>query len=232
VLADLDEPEGVAAAAKELLQRHGRVDILFHNTGGPRPGRFLELTLDDWDAAFRHIFTSALVLTRAVLPGMLEACWGRLLYSTSSGVVTPLPLLHLSNVARSAVAALAASLAPEVGPYGVTTHVLAPGHIITERQQQMQRYRAQHEGVSLEEYRRREQGSIAVARFGRVEEVAALAAFLASDEAGYLTGLVHPIDGGFSRMVPIYSEVYTRDVVGGERWTASDLRVTSCDSVE
>jgi len=229
-LADLEQPDAVAAAVEDLLARAGRIDILFHNTGGPRPGRFLDLSLEDWEKAVRHILYSAVILTRGILPGMLANRWGRLIYSTSSGVITPLPLLHLSNVVRSAVAALAASLAPEVGPFGVTTHVLAPGHIVTERQQEMQRYRAQQERLPLEEYRKREQGAIAVARFGRPEEVAALAAFLASDEAGYLTGQIHAVDGGFSRMVPVYSEIYTREVVGVQQWVTNDSLITSSDS--
>jgi 3-oxoacyl-[acyl-carrier protein] reductase len=230
VLADLEQPAAVEAAVDEVLAHVGRVDILFHNTGGPRPGRFLDLTVSDWERAVSHILYSAIILTRGVLPGMLANRWGRLIYSTSSGVITPLPLLHLSNVVRSAVAALAGSLAPEVGPYGVTTHVLAPGHIVTERQQEMQRYRAEREGMPLDEYRKREQGAIAVARFGRPEEVAALAAFLASDEAGYLTGQIHAVDGGFSRMVPVYSEIYTREIVGVQQWVTSDSLVTSSDS--
>jgi len=229
-LADLEQPDAVAAAVEDLLARAGRIDILFHNTGGPRPGRFLDLSLEDWEKAVRHILYSAVIVTRGILPGMLANRWGRLIYSTSSGVITPLPLLHLSNVVRSAVAALAASLAPEVGPFGVTTHVLAPGHIVTERQQEMQRYRAQQERLPLEEYRKREQGAIAVARFGRPEEVAALAAFLASDEAGYLTGQIHAVDGGFSRMVPVYSEIYTREVVGVQQWVTNDSLITSSDS--
>lgn len=232
VVADLSDREQLQRATEDLLHYAGHVDILFHNTGGPRPGRFLTLSLEDWEQALRHIFDSALLLTRALLPAMIERRWGRLLYSTSSGVIEPLPLLHLSNVTRSAVAALALSLAPEVGPYGITTHVLAPAHIITERQQQMQRYRAEQEGLPIDDYRRREQGALAVARFGTPADVAALAAFLASDEAGYLTGIIHPVDGGFTRMVPVYSEVYTREIVGGDRWPKVHSNAISTDCTE
>jgi 3-oxoacyl-[acyl-carrier protein] reductase len=219
-VADFRRPEEVEAVGRAALEALGHVDILFYNTGGPKPGRFLELTPEDWEEAYRLILDSAIRLTRTVLPGMVERAYGRLLYSTSSGVVMPLPLLHLSNVMRAGVAALALSLAPEVGPFGITTHVLAPAHIVTARHLSMQRYRAEKEGLSPEAYRLRELRTIPVGRFGRVEDVAALAAFLASEEGGYLTGQVHPVDGGYTRMVALYSEVYTADFteerLGGE----------------
>jgi len=208
-VADFRRPHEVERAAREALSVLGGVDILFCNTGGPKPGRFLELSLEDWEEAYRLVLDSAIRLTYFVLPGMVERNFGRLIYSTSSGVVMPLPLLHLSNVMRAGVAALALSLAPEVGPHGVTTHVLAPAHIVTQRHLSMQRYRAEKEGLSPQAYRLRELRTIPVGRFGKVEDMAALAAFLASEEAGYLTGQIHPVDGGYTRMVALYSEVYT-----------------------
>lgn len=184
------------ALGRAAIEAMGGVDILFANTGGPKMGSFLDLTLNDWEVAYRLILESAIGLTRAVLPCMMEQRWGRLLYLTSNGVLHPLPQLHLSNVLRSAVAALVRSLVSEIGPYGITAHVLAPGSIETERRQHNIHSRARSEGRTPEEIDEREQGQIAVKRLGTVEDVASLAAFLSSNEAGFLTGTTINIDGG------------------------------------
>lgn len=210
ISSDFTRPESVERMLEEVDRVLGRVDILFYNTGGPKPGFFHEITMEEWERGYRLILDSALRITRHVLPGMKEQGWGRLLYSTSSGVVNPLPLLHISNVMRAGVVALAKGLAPEVGPHGITTHVLAPAFIQTARWRAMHEYRARQEGDTPETYMFRELKVIPVKRFGRVEDIAAVAVSLASEEADYLTGLVIPVDGGFHTMVPLFSEVYTQ----------------------
>lgn len=201
--ADFNDPartdELVEAARAEL----GHVDILVSNTGGPRAGAFLDLTAEDWDAAYRALLDSAVRLTRGVLPDMVERGFGRLVYLTSCGVVQPLPRLHLSNVMRSAVEGLARSLVTEVGPHGVTTHVLAPGHVDTDRRRQLTAQRAQARGVPTEEVNAQELSTVAVGRFGTAEDVAELVAFISSERAGYITGQTHRIDGGFTFAIPI-----------------------------
>lgn len=198
--ADVDSTEAFADAALAAL---GRVDILVMNTGGPPPGAFLDLTDTDWDRTYRLVLDSAVRLTRRVLPGMISGGFGRLIYLTSSGVVRPLPGMHLSNVLRSAVQALAQSLVAEVGPHGITTHVIAPAHIDTARRQDLTEQRAQARGVPVAQVTAAELASVAVGRFGRVEDMAELVAFLTSDEAGYLTGQTHRLDGGFTYAIPI-----------------------------
>lgn len=195
-VADFTHPGACEALGEAAVDAMGGVDILFSNTGGPKPGKFLDTSLADWDRAYRLILESAVGLTRAVLPAMMEQRSGRLIYSTSNGVMHPLPQLHLSNVLRSGVVALAHSLVNEIGPYGITAHVVAPGSIQTERQQQNFVYRAEANGKSPGEVKAMELSQIAVDRFGTVEDVAALVAFLASDEAGYLTGSITNVDGG------------------------------------
>jgi 3-oxoacyl-[acyl-carrier protein] reductase len=201
-VADFMVPAEVDAAVQAAIDALGGVDILVANTGGPRPGPFADLTRSDWEPAYRLVLDSALALTSAVLPGMTERGWGRLVYLTSSGVVRPMPGLHLSNVMRAGVAALAASLAPEVAPDGITTHVLAPAHIDTERRRMLAQRRAEATGVPVADVDARDLSWIPVGRFGTPEDMAALVAFLASDEASYLTGLVHPVDGGFTSVTP------------------------------
>jgi 3-oxoacyl-[acyl-carrier protein] reductase len=111
--------------------------------------------------------------------------------------------MHLSNVMRTAVEALAQSLVTEVGPHGVTTHVLCPGHVDTERRRTMTEQRARGRGLPVEEVNARELATVAVGRFGTPDDLAALISFLATDQTNYLTGQTHRVDGGFTYANPI-----------------------------
>ncbi|GAA5121959.1 SDR family oxidoreductase [Haloechinothrix salitolerans] len=201
--ADLTEAgaaEYVTAAANEVL---GGIDVLVCNTGGPRAGTFDSLTADDWEYSYRLILDSAIRLTREVVGAMRFSGWGRLIYLTSCGSVRPLPELHLSNVMRSGVESLAMSIAAEVAPDGVTTHVVAPAHIDTARRKQITRHLAEKRGVDLETFEKEQLTKVPMGRFGQPQEVAALVDFLCSEDAGFLTGRTHVIDGGFTQVVPL-----------------------------
>ncbi|PTQ51001.1 MAG: 3-oxoacyl-[acyl-carrier protein] reductase [Hydrogenibacillus schlegelii] len=203
-LADFTSPASIDALAEQALQTFGRIDILVYNTGGPRPGTFLELSEADWEQAYRLVLDAAIRLTRRVLPGMIERRFGRLIYMTSSSVIRPLPELHLSNVMRAGVKALAESLAVEMAPHGITTHVVAPAHIDTARSRAIAEARAKARGLSVEAVLEHDLRGIPAGRFGRPEDVARLVAFLASEESAFMTGGTHVVDGGFTLVTPLH----------------------------
>ena len=199
VAGDVSAPEDAARVAAAGLERFGRVDILVTNAGGPPAGAFETLTPRDWEAATRLLLTSVLELTRAVLPGMRERRWGRILNITSIAVKQPVENLMLSNSLRAAVTGFARTLANEVAAEGVTVNNLLPGYTRTERVEELARAAAKREGVGEAEVRARWEAEIPMRRLGEPREFAALAAFLASERASYITGASVTVDGGWVR---------------------------------
>lgn len=199
VAGDVSSPEDVARITGAALERFGRVDILVTNAGGPPAGTFESLSAEDWERATRLTLTSVLGLTRAVLPGMRERRWGRILNVTSIAVKQPVENLMLSNSLRAAVTGFARTLANEVAADGVTVNNLLPGYTRTERVDELARAAALREGIDEAQARARWESEIPMRRLGEPREFAALAAFLASDRAGYITGTSITVDGGWVR---------------------------------
>lgn len=199
VVADFTRPGDAARAASEAQDLLGGVDLLVVNTGGPRPAAFAELDAGDWLSAYHLILGSAIELAGACLPAMRAAGFGRMVFLTSTaGVVKPLPRLHLSNVMRAGVAALAQTIALEAGPDGVTTHVVATGPTDTPRRRQIVAAQAQAAGEPVEVVSERELARVPLRRMGAPEELAGLVAFLCSAPAGFMTGATHVVDGGLT----------------------------------
>ncbi|MEH7255134.1 SDR family oxidoreductase [Neobacillus niacini] len=200
--SDFTFSDSIDALVNAAMEKMGGVDILVSNTGGPKPGPFIELTQSDWDMAYRLIMESAIKMTRTVLPRMIEQKWGRLIYITSSSIIRPLPDLHLSNVMRAGVKALSDSLAKEVAPFGVTTNVIAPAHIKTNRTKQIAENRANQLGISVSKVIEDDLKGLPIGRYGEPEEIASLVTFLASEQSSFITGQSHIIDGGFTKVGP------------------------------
>jgi len=198
-LTDREQLERFVAAANE---RWGGVDILVANAGGPPPGSFSELEDEQWEAAFQLTLMSAVRLARAVIPGMIERRWGRLIFSTSVSVKQPIRGLLLSNSLRLAVIGLAKSLANELASYNITVNSVCPGATATERLRELISHQAERHGLSYEEAERESWlREIPMGRLGQPEELAALVAFLASERASYITGTAIQVDGGAVRFV-------------------------------
>jgi 3-oxoacyl-[acyl-carrier protein] reductase len=185
--SDLDAVPGLVASVEEALG--GPVDVLVCNTGGPPAGPDpLAFSQEDWEAAHRSFVLGPMALVRAVLPGMRERGWGRILNVGSTSVREPLPHLILSNAERSAALAAFKTLAREVAGDGVTLNTVLPGRILTGRLISL--------AGSAEAAEASARATVPAARAGRVEEIAAVAAFLCSDRASYVTGVALAVDGG------------------------------------
>ena len=199
VAADVSDPKDAARVVASALEEFGQVDILVTNSGGPPSGSFENLTAEMWDSATRLLLKSAVELTRAVLPGMKERRWGRILNVTSIAAKQPIEGLMLSNSLRAAVIGFARTLANEVAPFGVTVNNLLPGYTRTDRVQELARAAGGTTGASDTDIVSRWEKEIPMGRLGEPREFAALAAFLASERASYITGSSIAVDGGWLR---------------------------------
>jgi 3-oxoacyl-[acyl-carrier protein] reductase len=197
VAADLSTVAGVTRVTKAAFERFGRVDILVTNTGGPPAGTFEQHSPEAWQSATNLLLTSVVELTRAVLPGMKERGWGRILNITSIAVKQPVAGLMLSNSLRAAVTGMARTLANEVAPFGITVNNILPGYTRTDRVEHLAQATAEREGISPDEAAARWIREIPMQRLGEPAEFAALAAFLCSARASYITGTSIPVDGGW-----------------------------------
>jgi 3-oxoacyl-[acyl-carrier protein] reductase len=197
--ADLTDPESpgrIVAAAEETF---GPVDVLVLNGGGPPPGPATAFGADDAATAVDLLVRPHVALVERVLPGMTERGWGRIVAVGSSGVQQPLPNLTASNVGRAALAGYLKTLAAEVAGDGITVNMVLPGRIDTDRVVQLDEAAARRTGTTPEQARAASEATIPVGRYGRPEEFAAVAAFLASEQAAYVTGEQVRCDGGLVR---------------------------------
>jgi 3-oxoacyl-[acyl-carrier protein] reductase len=167
------------------------------NTGGPPSGPFENHGPEVWDEAVRQNLMSVVNLTRAVLPGMKERGWGRIVNVTSIAVKQPVDGLMLSNSIRAAVTGFARTLANEVAAQGITVNSVMPGFTGTDRLGELADKTAARDGIGPEDVYRRWAAEIPVGRVGDPKEFAALVAFLASERASYITGASIPVDGGW-----------------------------------
>lgn len=194
---DLADLEAVDERVAEIEERWGGVDILVNNTGGPPPGTVTGQDAGVWEEQFRAMVLSVIALTDRVLPGMRERGWGRVITSTSSGVVAPIPGLGLSNALRSTLLGWSKTLAGEVAAAGITANVVVPGRIATSRVAFLDRAKAEREGRTSEEVTAESHASIPAGRYGDPREYAQTVAFLAGEPAAYITGSIVRVDGGY-----------------------------------
>ena len=194
---DLSDLAVVNDNVTAIEERLGPVDILVSITGGPPPGSILGQPAETWRIFFDSMVLSVMTITDRVVPGMKERNWGRIITSTSSGVVVPIPNLGLSNALRSALVGWSKTLAGELGQYGITANIVMPGRIATKRIAFLDEKKASREGRTVDDISRESIASIPVGRYGDPAEYGDAVAFLASTRASYITGSSIRIDGGY-----------------------------------
>ncbi|TDT46998.1 3-oxoacyl-[acyl-carrier protein] reductase [Maribacter spongiicola] len=172
------------------------VDILVNNTQGPAAGNALEKQVNDYQQAFDLLFKTVVFTTELALTSMIANNWGRIINVASVSVKEPLSYLALSNTIRAAVVTWAKSLATDVGKHNITVNSVLTGYFDTDRITQLNAKKAEQLGIEASQVRKEMESRVAVQRIGKPEEYGYLAAFLASDNAAYITGTNIPIDGG------------------------------------
>jgi 3-oxoacyl-[acyl-carrier protein] reductase len=196
VQVDLTADDGPGTLLAAATEAFGDVDILVLNGPGPPPGTAADMTSSDVTASVDTLLRPQQALVASTLPGMRSRGWGRILAVGSSGIVAPLPNLALSNLGRSALAGYLKTLAAETAADGVTVNLLLPGRIATDRTVQIDRAAAERTGRAVSEVEAESQAGIPAGRYGRPDEFGAVAAFLCSEHASYVTGTALRCDGG------------------------------------
>jgi 3-oxoacyl-[acyl-carrier protein] reductase len=196
VSADFSDPQSVAAAIKGAIDPVRPYHILINNTGGPPGGPASDAAPDAYLAAFKMHVLSNQVLVQALIPGMKQAKYGRIINIISTSVKAPIPNLGVSNTIRGAVASWAKTLAGELAPFGITVNNILPGFTDTARLTALFKARAEKTGKPYQQVLDEAIASIPAGRLGRPEEIAAAIAFLATPAASYINGINVPVDGG------------------------------------
>jgi len=192
-LADLSAIEKNIGAIESRL---GPVDVLVNITGGPPPTPAAGQDPALWSKHFQSMIVPVIAITDRVLPGMKARKWGRIITSTSSGVIAPIPNLGISNALRLSLVGWSKTLSREVARDGITANIVVPGRIATDRIRFLDEAKAKREGRPVEVVSAESTSSIPVGRYGNPEEYADTVAFLASTRASYITGSIIRIDGG------------------------------------
>jgi 3-oxoacyl-[acyl-carrier protein] reductase len=194
---DVTQKDQVQQMIADIVSKLGSLDILVCNAGGPPPGFVDDFTPDDYRDAVELNLMSTISLCYEAIPHMKENRWGRIVCITSVSAKQPISNLILSNTARAGVLGFAKSLSEQVAAFGITVNSVCPGYTKTERVEGLARSFAESGKGTQEDFYRTIEASIPMRRLGTPEEFAHSVAFLASEGAGYITGVVLQIDGGY-----------------------------------
>lgn len=187
IVGDLSKPGEATRVCEQAFKKLGSLDILVTNTGGPKSGEFLDISIEQWQQDFQSLWLSSVESLQFVLPKMKARGFGRVVMLTSIAAKEPLARLTTSNGLRAGLDGLCKSISNEFAPYGITINVVRPGFIDTDRMRQLN---VTNDSVS----------KIAAAkRIGRPEEIGDVVAFLVSEKASYITGQSISVDGGATK---------------------------------
>ena len=193
---DLTKEPEIEKWVKESEKTYGPAQVLVTNTGGPPTGSWSELSPENWQRAYDLILRSVMKLTRLVVPPMQKANWGRIVFISSVAARQSIPSLASSSTFRAALLGYAKVLAHDLGKHNITVNSVLPGYTLTDRQKELAAKTAAQTGKTPEEIIQSWEAGIPLGRTARPEEIAAAVVFLASEKAGYITGVALPVDGG------------------------------------
>lgn len=196
---DVTDADAIHDWVDSAAERHGHIDILIPNAGGPPAGSFTDMGPADWDAGYRLTLRSAMAFAHAAKPHL--ASDSSVLYLTSSSVKEPIAVLALSTIFRAGVAALAKTLASEWAREGIRVNQLIPGRIATERVDELDAYMADERDTTIAQVQSLMHSGIPLGRYGVPEEFANAAVFLVSPAASFVTGATLAVDGGALRSI-------------------------------
>ena len=199
VQVDQSNPSDIKKLVEKVMYKFNRIDILFTNTGGPKPGNFFDVSEKDWLSAHESLLLYVVRMYNEVIPIMKKQKFGRIINDTSFTVKEPAENLVLSNVYRTAVVSLAKSLSRELAGYGITINNICPGYADTDRLKEIFSNQAKKKEISVEDVYRNIISGMPIGRLQKPEEIAALVVFLASEKASSITGSTINVDGGLMR---------------------------------
>ena len=197
LVVDLSVTEQIEWLISETMDLFGKVDILVTNAGGPLPGNFDDVSDEDWMHSVQLTLLSTIRLTRAVLPGMKQQKWGRIIHMTSVSVKQPIDNLLISNVLRPGVIGLTKSMALELAKDNILVNAVCPGYYLTDRVKSLLEDKAKKTGHTIQKATEEINKQIPLNRLGNPSELSSLVAFLASEKASYITGTTIQADGGY-----------------------------------
>jgi len=196
-VCDINKARDIEATVASVKKEFGDINILINNCGGPMPGFFRDLSEPNWQTAFEQVLLSAVRFCNLIVPDMILKEWGRIINIVSITVKQPVDNLVLSNSLRMGVVGFTKSLSNEIAKFNITANCLAPGFTLTNRLYELAVERAKREKVSHEEILIEMAKQVPMNRLALPQEIASVAVFLASENAGYLTGNIIHVDGGW-----------------------------------
>lgn len=197
IKADVTDRDQVSDLVKKVIEKFGKIEILVCNAGGPPAGMADNFTLDDYQQAVELNLLSTITLCYEVMPCMKEQKWGRIINMTSISAKQPIDNLILSNTSRAGVLGFSKSLSNQLAPFGITVNAVCPGYTKTERVEELARSFEESGKGTVKDFYTSIEKAIPAGRLGTPEEVAHAVAFLASEGAGYITGVALQVDGGY-----------------------------------